>query len=113
MTIWPFFITSHSVSAHLTNEAYKMVHYACPDSNMASFNVTHSRAAFLAAYKPMSYDCCINSCCCFVGPHKYTKRCTYCNEGCHDKSGRPHNKFTYSPIIPWLVTLYKNKAYME
>jgi hypothetical protein len=91
---------SLKVSAHLTNKTYKMVCYACPDSNVASFKVMHSRAACLTAYKPVSYDCC------FVGPHKYAKRCTYCNEACHDKSGHPHKKFTYSPIIPWLVILY-------
>jgi hypothetical protein len=105
---------SLKVSAHLTNKVnYEMVCYACLDLIVASFKVTHSWAAFLTAYKPVSYDCCLNSRCCFVGPHKYAKRCAYCNKAHHDESGCLCKAFTYSPIIPQLVTLYKNEAYME
>ena len=66
----------------------------------------------MAAFKPVSYHCCINSCCCFVGPHEKANTCPFCDEPCL-KDGHPCKRFTYIPIIPQLVVYYKNADMIE
>lgn len=101
------------VDTHMTANAFGKLKYAFPDSEVASFKITQARAAFLAAFKPVVYHCCINSCCCYVGPHADLETCPYCGEACFDTDKKPRKKFTYSPITPRLTTLFKNSDYAK
>ena len=76
--------------------------------HIPSLKITKARIEFLAAYHPITYDCCVNSCICFVGPHEMKTHCPYCKEACKNSSGRPRKTFTYSPIIPRLKAFFKN-----
>lgn len=100
------------VEDHLSDRTYERIRHTFPNSNIGSFKSTKSRVEFLAAFKPVPYDCCINSCCCFVGPHEKAETCPFCHEP-RLKDGRPRKRFTYIPIIPRLVAYFKNAEMIE
>ena len=51
---------------NLSDKTFERMRHTFPKLNLDSFKTTRSRAHFLASFKPVPYDCCINSCCCFV-----------------------------------------------
>lgn len=101
------------VTSHMTKNTFKQLKYAFPEVEVASFKVTQNRVAFLAAYQPVAYHCCINLCCCYTGPLSSKDACPYCGEACYNSYHRPWKQFTYSPIIPRLKNLVKNPAYVN
>lgn len=70
-------------------------------------------AARLSGIKPTRYDCCVDSCCCFVGPHANLDNCPYCNKSCQDEYSQPRKQFSYLPLIPRLKILMRNKELQE
>ena len=90
----------------------KMVH-TFHRHNIPSLKVTKARLEFLAAYRPVAYDCCINSCICYVGPHETKTHCPYCQEPRKNSEGRSRKRFTYSPIIPRLKAFFKNSELID
>ncbi|KAG1889030.1 uncharacterized protein F5891DRAFT_965740 [Suillus fuscotomentosus] len=100
---------AYKVRSQSTKEAFNMLPSAFPDIQLPSLKQTRARVAFLAGLSPARYDCCINSCCCFVGPIEDLDRCPHCSAPCRTPSGLPQKQFTYIPIIPHLVALYANR----
>jgi hypothetical protein len=92
----------------LSEETWKKIMYTYHRHNIPSLKVTKARVEFLAAYRPVSYDCCVNSCLCYVGPHEMKQICPYCKEPRKNGSGRARKSFTYSPITPRLKAFFKN-----
>src|SRR5215510_6805598 len=101
------------VESHMTDETFAKLPYAFPEANISSFKITRARAEFLAAFKPVPYDCCINSCCCYTGPRATAKTCPFCKEPRLNSNGRPRKRFTYVPIIPRLTAYYRNNSFIE
>ena len=95
----------------MTDNAYGKLRYAYPNSPFTSFKVARTRVEFLAVFKPVHYDCCVSSCCCFVGPHAELSNCPYCNQPRFNSKGHARKRFTYVPLIPRLVAYYKNHAF--
>jgi len=58
------------VDEHLTDEAFTKIPYAFPKELVPTVKVCRARLQALSGFKPVRYDCCVNSCCCFVGEHK-------------------------------------------
>ncbi|THU87005.1 hypothetical protein K435DRAFT_584855, partial [Dendrothele bispora CBS 962.96] len=99
------------VETHMTLETFKALPHAFPNSKIQSWKVTKARAAWLAQFTPVPYDCCVNSCCCFVGPHVNESHCPYCNESRYfTGTKRPRKRFTYIPLIPRLTSFYKSPS---
>ncbi|KAJ7917801.1 hypothetical protein B0H13DRAFT_2322008 [Mycena leptocephala] len=98
---------------HLTNATFEKLPYTFPTANIQTLKVTKARIEFLAEFKPVAYDCCPGSCCCYVGPHANEQKCPYCNEPRFEANGRPRKTFTYVPLIPRLVAYFKNSAAIE
>ncbi|KIJ63233.1 hypothetical protein HYDPIDRAFT_92764, partial [Hydnomerulius pinastri MD-312] len=90
----------------LTQEGFSMLPFAFPDANVQSLSTTISRVAFLSGVVPIDYDCCPNSCCCFVGPNEDLDSCPYCHSPRFSPSGQPSKRFSYIPIIPRLIAMY-------
>jgi hypothetical protein len=91
-----------------------MAPFAFPqDPPLPKLDGIRSRINFLAGFKPQIYDCCVNSCLCFVGPHQDLTECLYCHEPCLRANGKPRKKFTYIPIIPRLVAFAGNREMAE
>ncbi|EIN06680.1 hypothetical protein PUNSTDRAFT_29710, partial [Punctularia strigosozonata HHB-11173 SS5] len=95
------------VKTHMKTGAFEKLPYAFPTQDVPSWKATQSRAAVLSALDPVLYDCCTNSCCCFVGPHSSLDACPYCKQPRYDVAGRPRSQFPYLPLTPRL------KAFME
>lgn len=76
--------------------------------SLPTWKETRSRVAFLSGFKPVLYDCCLNSCCCYVGPHASLDKCPYCGESRYHSNGLPRKKYVYLPLIPRLVALFRN-----
>ena len=93
---------------NLSDKTFERLCHTFTELNLKSFKVTRTRAQFLASFKPVLYDCCINSCCCFVGPRKNEQECFHCNESHFNAQGKPHKRFTYIPLIPRLIAYFKN-----
>ncbi|KAJ7073433.1 hypothetical protein B0H15DRAFT_917558, partial [Mycena belliarum] len=98
---------------HLTNATFEKLAYAFPGANIQTLKATKARIEFLAEFKPVAYDCCPGSCCCYVGPHADETQCPYCNEPRFKADGRARKTFTYIPLIPRLVAYFKNAAVVE
>ena len=64
----------------MTNDTFSKLTFAFPESTVASWKITKAWAEFLATPRPAAYDCCISSCCCFVGPNRNLTYCAYCHE---------------------------------
>lgn len=97
----------------MTREAFAMLPFALSDSNgMLAFEESEeeirSRAAFLSGLDPSLYHCCVNSCCCFVGPHETLQSCPYCGEARLNSAGHPRKIFTYVPIGSRLKAMYQD-----
>ena len=71
-----------------------------------------SHVTFLAGFSAQIYDCCPNSCLCYTGPHSSTMSCMYCMFSWYHSNGKPHKKFTYLPLIPWLQAFCTNTKLM-
>ena len=99
------------VETHMTNDTFSKLAFAFPESIVESWKITKARAEFLATFRPVAYDCCISSCCCFVGPNADLTRCPHCDEPRFNSKGRARRRFTYVPLIPRLKAFYQNKEF--
>ncbi|KIJ59347.1 hypothetical protein HYDPIDRAFT_45908, partial [Hydnomerulius pinastri MD-312] len=46
---------------------------------------------------------------CYVGPNAEYDTCPFCNEPRRNARGEPRQQYTYIPLIPRLVAMYRNK----
>jgi hypothetical protein len=100
---------------NVTDEAFRDLRYARPESfDMRSWKATQQHVGRMSELKPQVYDCCINSCLCYVGPNYAALRiCPFCREARFDARGRARRKFTYIPLIPRLQAFLANSAQAE
>lgn len=96
------------VDTHMPGTTFARLPYAFPHSGVNSWTRIQSRVTQLSGFEPKRYDCCINSCCCFVGPHANCDTCPYCKTTRFDASGKPRQVFVYLPIIPRLKAYFAN-----
>ena len=79
-----------------------------PSEPIPTIDACCSRLQFLSGLKPVKYHCCVNSCCCFTGPHADLLACSYCGEARYSSNMKPRKYFNYLPFIPCLVAMYAN-----
>ncbi|KAF5342809.1 hypothetical protein D9758_013364 [Tetrapyrgos nigripes] len=102
------------VETHMTEDTFASLPHAFPNDNVLSWKATRSEAASLAHFQPIAYHCCINSCCCFVGPHADETTCPYCSEPRYRSDGkRPQKHFVYVPLIPRLISFFRSQSMVE
>lgn len=91
-----------------TARAYEDIPRGFPRSGARSWKLTYAHVAALSGIKPVLYDCCIDSCVCFTGPHSDLEACPYCHKGRYDEHGQPQNRFSHIPLIPRLKAYLAN-----
>jgi hypothetical protein len=103
---------AYKIDTHTTDSAFEKLPFAFPQEQIPSINICRTRLRFLSGFKPERYHCCINSCCCFAGPHSELDECPYCGEGRYlqdcDGKKKARKYFSYLPFIPRLVAMYAN-----
>jgi hypothetical protein len=75
------------VETQMINDTFSNVAFAFPKSTITSWKITKAWVEFLATFRPVAYDCCITSCCCFVGPNSDLRHCPYFHEPCFNSKG--------------------------
>ncbi|KAL1694098.1 hypothetical protein GGG16DRAFT_10218, partial [Schizophyllum commune] len=107
------FFAYKNAGSGITEDSYAMLSHLPAlkrhGVEVPSYKVAKRHAQNVSGIKPVEYDCCINSCCCYAGPLKDKTQCPYCNEKRLDsKTGSPRRQFRYLPIIPRLRGMYRN-----
>lgn len=101
------------VEESLSEETWSKMMHTFRHHTIPSLKVTRARVEFLAAYRRVAYDSCVNSCICYTGPHEMKTHCPYCKEARKNSNARPQKTFTYSPIIPRLKAFFKNRELIK
>ncbi|KZV98690.1 hypothetical protein EXIGLDRAFT_606755, partial [Exidia glandulosa HHB12029] len=95
---------------HIPRRAFKELPRYFRGVPSSTHDANRARARALAGLKPVKYDCCINTCVLFVGPHAHLDKCPHCDAARRDERGRPFKEFVYAPVIPRLRAMYRNPA---
>ncbi|KAJ3912075.1 hypothetical protein F5877DRAFT_2090, partial [Lentinula edodes] len=102
------------VETHMTDETFAKLPFACQNEEFDSWKLTKAQAQSLSGFIPEVYDCCLNSCICYVGPHASKLQCPYCKENRYHADGKTARKhFTYLPIIPRLCSYYRSMSMID
>ncbi|KAJ6517723.1 hypothetical protein DFH09DRAFT_940272, partial [Mycena vulgaris] len=102
------------VNIDLGSRAYAKMRHAFPQlRDLPSISKLQSEINFVSGLKPEQYDCCKDSCCCFVGVYAHLDQCPYCEQPRYDSRGRPRATFSYLPLIPRLQALFADKKMCE
>jgi hypothetical protein len=100
------------VDEHISDKAFAKIPHTFPKEPVPTVKVCKARLQALSGLKPIRYDCCVNSCCCFAGEYKHRTKCPYCDAGRYiiDRNGKKKSRkaFNYLPFIPRLVSMYAN-----
>ncbi|KDQ53413.1 hypothetical protein JAAARDRAFT_96845, partial [Jaapia argillacea MUCL 33604] len=97
------------VSSSMTSKDFEKLPYVFPSNPLPSLEEIYGRAAFLSGVQPIKYDCCVNSCICFVGPHHDLQACPYCHESRLNGNKKPQNVFSYIPPAPRLAAMHAHR----
>jgi hypothetical protein len=84
------------------------LHDALPANNLPSFKAARFCTESLSFFAPKKYDCCIESCMAYTGRYEADSQCRFCKTSRSNADGHPRRQFTYLPIIPRLVAMYRN-----
>lgn len=95
----------------ISGNAFEKLHLAFPErlGDLPSLDNIQRRVAALSGTTYALYDCCRNSCCCFVGPNLSRTHCPYCQSPRYHADGRAVKQFMYFPVIPRLKSMATNK----
>ncbi|KAL1657409.1 hypothetical protein GGF50DRAFT_93310, partial [Schizophyllum commune] len=57
---------SYRLKTHTSDRAFTKIPFAFPqEEELPSLDAIRKRVAFLSEFQPQTYDCCVNSCCCY------------------------------------------------
>ncbi|KZV73980.1 hypothetical protein PENSPDRAFT_573614, partial [Peniophora sp. CONT] len=104
------------IKHHLTDRAWKDLPTTFRKEDIASIKIARSKIAELSQFRPVLYDCCIDSCAAFTGPHEKLEHCPICKKARYTGTGanrRPRKRFRYLPIIPRLSAFAASRSTAE
>ncbi|KZV59349.1 hypothetical protein PENSPDRAFT_695215 [Peniophora sp. CONT] len=104
------------IKHHLTDRAWKDLLTTSRKEDIASNKIARSKIAELSQFRPVLYDCCIDSCAAFTGPHEKLEHCPICKKARYAGTGvnrRPRKNFRYLPIIPRLSAFAASRSMAE
>ena len=58
----------------------------------------HWRLCLLSRIVPHTHDCCVNSCCAYLGEYRDQILCPWCNESQYDQDGSARKTYTTFPL---------------
>src|SRR5260370_7084781 len=66
-----------------------------PELSMESIFMLQARVSRLSHVTERSYDCCINSCCCYTGLYAGLDSCPFCKHAQYDSEGHMYKVYKY------------------
>ena len=99
------------VEDHLSDHTFSLLAKVFPNASHDTLKMTKKRVRSLAGFGPVRYNCCINSCVCFVGPYEDLTECPNCKEARYSTDGKLCKHFDYLPVIPRLKAMLANSAH--
>src|SRR5260221_12700535 len=84
-----------------------------PELSMLSIFILQARISKLSHVTEVSYDCCLNICCCFTGTYAGLDSCPFCKHAQYNSEGHSYKKYKYLPIEPCIKSLYLMDHYAE
>ncbi|KAG8707528.1 hypothetical protein FRC08_000441 [Ceratobasidium sp. 394] len=107
-------LISTCICTHFSRETYNELRLGlCEDHGIPSEFIALRRLRILAGLQMDSYDCCVNSCCCFLGKYEHLDICPFCDEPQYTAAGHTRRSFNYTPLIPQLRALYRSPEMVE
>ncbi|KAG8726757.1 hypothetical protein FRC10_006790, partial [Ceratobasidium sp. 414] len=82
----------------------------CEEHAIPSEFIAWRRLCILASLETRTYDCCINSCCCFLGKYAALDKCPFCKQNRYNARGTARRLFRYTPLIPQLRGLFQSPS---
>ncbi|KAM5539423.1 hypothetical protein V8D89_006875, partial [Ganoderma adspersum] len=101
-------VFAYKVTDHVLSQSFAKLPLVFPGSNLGTWQDVQARISKLSGFEPQVYNCCINSCCCFVCLHTSLTACLYCTTSRLNSKGRPRQVFIYLPLIPRLKVMFSN-----
>ena len=80
---------------------------------MLSIFMLQARILRLSHVTEVSYNCCVNTCCCFTGTYTGLDSCPFCKHAWYNSEGHSYKKYKYLPIEPCIKSLYLTDHYTE
>ncbi|KAG8726824.1 hypothetical protein FRC10_006692, partial [Ceratobasidium sp. 414] len=80
----------------------------CEEFAIPSEFIAWRRLRILAGIETRTYDCCINSCCCFLGKYADLNKCPFCKQNQYNARGTARRLFRYTPLIPQLRGMFQS-----
>ncbi|KAG9083127.1 hypothetical protein FRC06_004689, partial [Ceratobasidium sp. 370] len=94
---------------HLSRSTYEDLRQTvCEGLGLSSDFVAWFRLKVLSNLESIAYDCCIDSCMCYLGKYEDLDRCPFCNNPRYNTAGKPRRTFQYVPLIPQLSGLFQS-----
>ncbi|KAG8743020.1 hypothetical protein FRC10_000530 [Ceratobasidium sp. 414] len=94
---------------HFSRQTYNNLHHGpCKPLNLPSEFVAWWCLHILSGLETRAYDCCVNSCCCFLGKYEALDSCPFCKEPRYNSAHKARRAFCYTPLIPQLHALFQN-----
>ncbi|CEL55918.1 hypothetical protein RSOLAG1IB_01930 [Rhizoctonia solani AG-1 IB] len=111
-TILQFLATR--LCTHFSRQTYDdLRHGACSSLKIPSEFIAWRRLRILSDLETRTYDCCVNSCVCFLGKYRNLRSCPFCKEARFNLANAPRRLFRYSPLIPQLCALFQDPEMAE
>ncbi|RPD71196.1 hypothetical protein L226DRAFT_439758, partial [Lentinus tigrinus ALCF2SS1-7] len=95
------------VDEHMSGKTFEKLAFAFPEAKLSTWKQIQSRVA--SPSEPQLFDCCIDSCCAFTGPHASKTECPYCHAARYNSQGKPRKHFVYLPVTPRLKAFLSSK----
>ena len=81
--------------------------------SMESIFMLQARVSRLSHVTERSYNCCINSCCCYTRSYAGLDSCPFCKHAWYDSEGHIYKVYKYLPIEPHIKSLYLRDGYAK
>jgi hypothetical protein len=105
---------SAKLRAHFSSDTYDEIRWGFADEiGLPSEYIAWRRICALSGIKSRAFDCCVGSCCAFLGKYKDHQICPFCKKDRFDAKGKPRKSYHYTPLIPQLQALYQNLSLID
>jgi hypothetical protein len=95
-------------SFNISDSVYDGIMEAFPDIDIPTFKQARATVEGLSPFMPRKFDCCSKSCMAYTGNLHELSTCQHCRTPRYHADGSPRRQFTYLPLIPRLLAMFRN-----